>query len=145
MAVFNLFDIAYWNCRLLKYTQQHTAGFTEQSNWDPHFIRPAMLIRQTVYLLNRYYMVNSPFNTISIILWWSVLFVEKAILPWSHKSLTHTPQVFSGVRVTRYLVLYVGFVDCCLSFCTFSFGYCVVCSSSIYGFWLPPLVSLNSS
>jgi len=24
-----------------------------------------------------------------------------------------------------------------LSFCTFSFGHCVVCSSSIYGFWLP--------
>ena len=25
----------------------------------------------------------------------------------------------------------------CLSFCTFSFVHCVVCSSSIYGFWLP--------
>jgi hypothetical protein len=24
-----------------------------------------------------------------------------------------------------------------LSFCTFSFGHCVVCSSSIHGFWLP--------
>ena len=45
--------------------------------------------------------------------------------------------VFSGVRVTRSLVLYVCFVDRCLSFCTFSFGHCVVCSSSIYGFWLP--------
>jgi hypothetical protein len=42
--------------------------------------------------------------------------------------------VFSGVRVTRSLVLYVCFVDHCLSF--FSFGHCVVCSSSIYGFWL---------
>ena len=43
--------------------------------------------------------------------------------------------VFSGVRVTRSLVLYVCFVDLCLSFCTFfSFGYCVVCSSSICGF-----------
>ena len=30
-----------------------------------------------------------------------------------------------------------GFVDRCLSFCTFSFGNCVVCSSSIYGFRLP--------
>jgi hypothetical protein len=28
---------------------------------------------------------------------------------------------FSGARVTRSLVLYVCFVDCCLSFCTFSF------------------------
>jgi hypothetical protein len=45
--------------------------------------------------------------------------------------------VFSGVRVTRSLVLCVYFVDLCLSFCTFSFGHCVVCSSSIYGFWLP--------
>jgi hypothetical protein len=32
-----------------------------------------------------------------------------------------SPPVFSGVRVTRYLVLYVRFVDRCLSFCTFSF------------------------
>ena len=45
--------------------------------------------------------------------------------------------VFSGVRVTRSLVLYVCFVDRCLSFCTFSFGHFVVCSSSIYGFWFP--------
>ena len=42
--------------------------------------------------------------------------------------------VLSGVRVIRSLVLYVCFVDRCLSFCTFSFGHCVVCSSSIYGF-----------
>jgi hypothetical protein len=48
-----------------------------------------------------------------------------------------SPAVFSGVRVTRYLVLCVCFVDRCLSFCTFSFGHCVVCSSSMYGFWLP--------
>jgi hypothetical protein len=31
----------------------------------------------------------------------------------------NSPQVFSGVRVTRSLVLYVCFVDRCLSFCTF--------------------------
>ena len=39
---------------------------------------------------------------------------------------------------TLYIVLRlcVCFVDRCLSFCPFSFGYCVVCSSSIYGFWL---------
>ena len=37
----------------------------------------------------------------------------------------------------RYvLVLWVCFVDRCLFFCTFSFGHCVVCSSSIYKFWL---------
>jgi hypothetical protein len=41
----------------------------------------------------------------------------------------------SGIRVT--LVLYVCFVDRCLSFCTFSFCHFVVCSS-IHRFWLPP-------
>ena len=45
-----------------------------------------------------------------------------------------SPPIFSGVRVTRSLVLYVCFADRCFSFCTFSFGHCVVCSSSIYGF-----------
>jgi hypothetical protein len=45
--------------------------------------------------------------------------------------------IFSEVRVTRSLVLYVCFVDRCLSFCIFSFGHCVVYSSSIYGFRLP--------
>ena len=58
---------------------------------------------------------------------------ELLILP-EHLS---SPPVFSGVRVTRSLVLYVCFVDRCLSFCTFSFGHSVVCSCSIYGFWLP--------
>jgi hypothetical protein len=47
--------------------------------------------------------------------------------------------VFSGVRVTRSLVLCVCFVNRCLSFCNFSFGHCVVCPSSIYRFWLPLL------
>ena len=45
--------------------------------------------------------------------------------------------VFSGVRVTRSLILCLCFVDCCLSFCPFSFGHCVVCPSSIYGFLFP--------
>ena len=48
-----------------------------------------------------------------------------------------SPPVFSGVRVTRSVVLCACFVDRCSSLCTFSFGHCVVCSSSIYGFWLP--------
>jgi hypothetical protein len=34
-----------------------------------------------------------------------------------------------------YILVYL--VDRCLSFCTFSFGHCVVCSSLIYGFRLP--------
>ena len=37
-----------------------------------------------------------------------------------HKKLNKDPTktVFNGVSVTRSLVLYVCFVDCCLSFCT---------------------------
>jgi hypothetical protein len=50
--------------------------------------------------------------------------------------LSSTPG-FSGVRVTRSLVLYACFVNHCLFFCPFPFGHCVVCRSSIYGFWLP--------
>ena len=46
-----------------------------------------------------------------------------------------SPFVFRWVRVTLSLVLYVCFVDHCVSFCPVSFGHCVVCSS-IYGFWL---------
>ena len=59
----------------------------------------------------------------------------RTAFPSEHLS---SPPVFSGVRVTRSLVLYVHvcFVDRCLSFCTFSFGHCVVCSS-IYELWLP--------
>ena len=45
-------------------------------------------------------------------------------------------RTMSHTIVPRSLVLYVCFVDRCLSFCPFSFGHCVVCCS-IYGFWLP--------
>ena len=57
---------------------------------------------------------------------------ELPTLPKSRSS----PSVFSGVRVTRSLVLCLCFVERCFSFCLFSFGHCVVCPS-IYGFWLP--------
>ena len=57
---------------------------------------------------------------------------ELLILPMHLNS----PLVFSGVHVTRSLVLWVCFVDRYLSFCTFYFGHCVVCSYSIYGFWI---------
>ena len=47
-----------------------------------------------------------------------------------------SPPLCSGVPVTLSLILYVCFVDRCLSFCAFSFGHCLVCPS-IYGlpFW----------
>jgi len=37
-----------------------------------------------------------------------------------------SPPDFSGVSVTRSLVLYVCFEDRCLTFCTFSFDHCVL-------------------
>jgi hypothetical protein len=43
--------------------------------------------------------------------------------------------------ITQSLVL--CFVDRCLSFCLFSFYYCVVCLFSICGLWLSVLVSSN--
>jgi hypothetical protein len=38
-----------------------------------------------------------------------------------------SPPSFSGIRVTRSLVVCVCFVDRCLSLCPFSFGHCVFC------------------
>jgi hypothetical protein len=61
--------------------------------------------------------------------------VEQELI--THPEHLNSFPVFSGVRVTRTLVWCVCFVDRCLSFCTFSFGHYVVCSSSIYRFWLP--------
>ena len=66
------------------------------------------------------------------ITWW-VSVVEQELLTLV-EDLSSSP-IFSGVRVTRSLVLCVCFVDRCLSFCTLSFVHCVVCSS-IYGCWL---------
>jgi hypothetical protein len=62
---------------------------------------------------------------------WASLVEQELLTLQEHPS---SPPVFIGVCVTRSLVLCVCFVDRCLSFCTFSFGHCVVCSSSIYGF-----------
>ena len=64
---------------------------------------------------------------------WSHLFESFTVALPVHLS---SPPLFSGVRITRSFVLCVCFLDRCLSFCTFSFGHCVVCPS-IYGFWLP--------
>ena len=59
--------------------------------------------------------------------------------------LLSSPPVLSGVRVTRSLVLYVFFVDRCLSFCTFSFGHCVTHLFFDIRILIVPLVSSNSS
>jgi hypothetical protein len=48
-----------------------------------------------------------------------------------------SPPIFNGIYAPQSVVLYVCFVDRCLSFCPFSIGHCVACSSSIYGLSLP--------
>ena len=66
---------------------------------------------------------------------WVSLVEQELLILLEHLSSSPPLPVFNGVRVTRSLVFFVCFVDRCLSFCTFSFGHCVVCSS-IYGLWL---------
>jgi hypothetical protein len=86
----------------------------------------------------------NPYATVFIFLL-SVSFNDILITGFVYSEHLSSPPVFSGVRVNRSLVLYVCFVDSCLSFCTFSFGHCVVCSSSKYDSDYLPLVSSNSS
>jgi hypothetical protein len=72
-----------------------------------------------------------------------VTLVEQELLTFpEHLS---SPPVFSGVRVTRSLVLYVCFVDRCLSFCTvFSWRLCCLFFFDIR-ILIAPLVSSNFS
>jgi hypothetical protein len=69
----------------------------------------------------------------------SIIVVTEVVDSMHHnvRIVSSSPRFFIGVGVTRSLVLCECFVDRCLSFCTFSFGHCAVCSSSIYWFWLP--------
>ena len=70
-----------------------------------------------------------------------------SVVEWWYNLNAHlnAPPVFSGVRVTRSLVLYVCFIDRCLSFCTF-FVWPLCC---LFFFdiriLITPLVSSNSS
>ena len=63
----------------------------------------------------------------------TIIIIKSTDISLNRQALSVTPG-FSGVRGTRSLVLYVCFVDRCLSFCTLSFGHCVVCL--IYGLCL---------
>ena len=65
------------------------------------------------------------------------ILISRRVPPMEHVVLTflehlNSPPIFSGVLVTRSLVLCVCFVGRCLSFSPFSFGHCDVCPS-IYG------------
>ena len=52
---------------------------------------------------------------------------------------------FSGIRVARSFVFYVVFCRLLFVFCCFSFGYCIACPYSIFGFWLLKSGSLRYS
>jgi hypothetical protein len=87
------------------------------------------LLRRGIFFSHRYIVsVNIGYTRLRR----RVPLVEQELLTLP-EHLSSSP-VFIGVRFTRSLFLYVCFVDRCLSFCTFSFDHCVVCSSSIYGF-----------
>jgi hypothetical protein len=65
----------------------------------------------------------------------TVILVEQE-LP-THLEHLISPQILSGVRVTRSIIFCVVFVEHWLSVCPVSFGHCIVCGFfSVYGFWL---------
>ena len=108
---------------------------------------------------------NATFNNISVISWQSVLLVEETGIPEENQNVSgsilsftyyrriksqlwlklctlpehlSSPPVFSGVHVTRSLVLCVCFVDRCLSFCTFFFWPLWCLFFFDIRLWLPP-------
>ena len=80
-------------------------------------------------------------STISLLSDGIVTLVEQELLTLPEH--LNSPPDFSGVRVTRSLVLYVCFVDRCLSFCTFFLPLCCLFFFDIR-FLIAPLVSSNS-
>ena len=65
--------------------------------------------------------------------------ISKPKFPMPRNSCIHYMLKRNGLHprcsfFTRSLLLYVCIADRCQSFCIFSFGHCVVCSSLIYGF-----------
>ena len=94
-------------------------SFSQQFTFPLNFIRTKNLSNRSQYKVRSTIHSTKKF----VYGWWCLTPLSE------HLS---SPPVFSGVRVTRSFVLYVCFVDRCLSFCTFPFGHCVVGSSSIY-------------
>jgi hypothetical protein len=73
-----------------------------------------------------------------------VSLVEQELITLPEHMSSPPPPVFSGVRVTRSLVLCVCFVDRCLFFCTFFWPLCCLFFFDIR-ILIAPLVSSNLS
>jgi hypothetical protein len=85
-------------------------------------------------------MFNAAFYNMLVISWRSVLLVEET----GGHSENHRPVASHWQTLSCYLIfsLHVCFVDRCLSFCTFSFDHCIVCSFSCL---IDPLVYSSCS
>ena len=65
-------------------------------------------------------------------------FLNHLVIPYSNAILLNITFLYNTMLTILWnQFIGVCFVNRCLSFCTFSFGHCGVCSSSIYWFWLP--------
>ena len=118
-----------WNVKTNWHRWQWLTQSDDNTSHGP-LVQVSLQLEDYLRLINRF---------VTRLTQWVPLVEQELLTLLEHLS---SPPVFCGVRVTRFLVLCVCFVDRCMSFCPFSFGHCVVCSSSIYGFYL---VSSNSS
>ena len=97
-----------------------------------------LAIRGVVWIRCRHFPVLSSFMTYHRVSNFNTTGATSGAGTAYHSGAPEFIPVFSGVRVTRSLVLCVCFVDRCLSFCTFSFGIAFFSDIRI-------LVSSNSS
>ena len=86
-------------------------------------------------------------NRNSCLIFWPCIFLTMSLVEQEMPTLPEhmsSPPVFSWVRVTRSLALYLCFVDRCLSFCTFFWPLC--CLFFFYiRILISPFVSSNPS
>ena len=140
-GVFFVFSIISSNNKLQRYYQKCPRVLT---NWPVKPLTTVKYFKLCMYVETLDASIGGTNTTVILYATWSTLLLgyiswfRFLIMCYSFLSKNlSSPPIFNGVRVTRSLVLCVCFLDRCLFFCPFSFGHFVVCSSSIYRFWLP--------
>ena len=106
------------------------------SFFDLQLLRNPLVFSNCSYVCStRKYQMASRGTCNFYVSWYFDLSIFSVTYAVYYRNVSFHPGFYWG---SCYLIfsLCVGFVDRCLSFCTFSFGHCVVCSSSIFGFWL---------